>query len=108
MSTYFPNAEERAFLFQEAQTLESLLKELGSLNVVVEEVPSKREGRSPKYRVTFVVAPESMGMRVQATAADVYEAAIAAREETARQLSMIVNEAPRKRKASKIPFEFLH
>jgi hypothetical protein len=108
MSTYFPNAEERAFLFQEAQSLEGLMKELGSLNVVVEEVPAKRRNRSPQYRVTFVVAPESMGLKVQASAPDVFQATIAAKEETARQLNALINQVPRDAKDHKIPFEFLH
>jgi len=103
MKLYMPNAEERAFLFQEAQALEGLMKEIGSLRVVVETAEPKT-----RYRVTFVVAPESVGMRVQATAQDLYQAAIAAKEETERQLNAIVNEAGGTTEPQKIPFEFLH
>lgn len=120
MKTYSPNLEERAFLFQEAQALAGLMKDMGSLSVMVEEVAAKPKADNAKskqkkktkttsnFRVTFVVAPESFDMRVEATAKDIYQAAIAAREETERQLNAIVNEVPRSSQPTKIPFEFLH
>ena len=93
MTIYNPNREERAFLYQEAQDLEALMKDLGSLTVMVEEVaPSSAKNR---FRVTFVVAPESVAMRVQATDKNLFEAAMAAKEEAARQLNAIVNAMPR-------------
>ncbi len=106
MKPYIPNREERAFLFQEAQALSGFMKELGSLSVVVEE--ASPEQKSPQYRVTFVVAPESVDMRVQATGQNVYSAAIAAKEEAERQLNALVNEVPRAGQVLKIPSEFLH
>lgn len=114
MSIYNPNQEERAFLYQEAQDLELLMKDLGSLTVMVEEVSSKqsKKNRVNRFRVTFVVAPESVGMRVQATDSNLFEAAIAAKDETLRQLNAIVNALPRPATSDehglKIPPEFLH
>jgi hypothetical protein len=110
MKSYIPNAEERAFLFQEAQDLEPLIKELGTLSVLVEETLGKGRGRKkPHYRVTFLVAPESVGMKVQATDKNLYDATIAAKRETERQLNAIVNSMPRQAEAlTKIPPEFLH
>lgn len=101
MTIYNPSREERAFLYQEAQDLEPLMKDLGSLTVMVEEVnPSDAsKKRKNKYRVTFVVAPESVAMRVQATDANLFEAAMAAKEETLRQLNAIVNSMPREWRA---------
>jgi hypothetical protein len=90
---YSPNREERAFLYQEAQDLEDLMKDLGSLSVMVEE--AKRGRSATKFRVTFVLAPESVGMTVAADGGDLYEATIAAREEAQRQLNAIVNSLPR-------------
>ncbi len=97
MKVYNPSLEERAFLYQEAQALESMSKELGSLSVLVEEVTSKpnQKKASNRYRVTFLVAPESVGVRVQATSANIFDAAIAAKEEAVRQLSAILNALPR-------------
>lgn len=111
MKIYNPSREERAFLYQEAQDLEALMKDLGSLSVMVEEA-SRRPSKVPTYRVTFMVAPESVGMRVQATDRNLYEATIAAKEETLRQLNAIVNSMPRQWNVEqadrKIPPELLH
>ncbi len=81
------------------------MKDLGSLTVMVEEVdPAGKSAskRKNKYRVTFVVAPESVAMRVQATDANLFEAAMAAKEETLRQLNAIVNSMPREWKAGEM------
>lgn len=113
MSIYNPTVEERAFLYQEAQDLEPLMKDLGSLSVVIEEVTSKsRALPKSKFRVTFMVAPESVGMRVQAVDTNIYDAAIAAKAEALKQLNAIVNALPRApagaNGATGIPREFLH
>jgi hypothetical protein len=112
MKVYNPNREERAFLYQEAQDLEPLIRELGSLSVMVEEIASRPRSENLRYRVTFMVAPESVGMRVQATDANLFEATIAAKEETLRQLNAIVNSLPATAaaplEAGKIPPELLH
>ncbi len=111
MGIYNPNQEERAFLYQEAQDLELLMKDLGTLTVMVEEVASKqaRKNKKNRFRVTFVVAPESVGMKIQATDANLFEAAIAAKDETLRQLNAIVNSLPKAHgQDAKVPPEHLH
>jgi hypothetical protein len=59
-----------------------------------------------------MVAPESVGMRVRAQGRNLYEATIAAKEETLNQLNAIVNSLPRAPNAdsqnAKIPPELLH
>lgn len=95
MKIYNPNREERAFLYQEAQGLEHLVKNLGSLSVMVEEMVTKSEDRANDYRVTFMVAPESFGMKVAAIDDNMFDATIAAKNEVVRQLSAIVNSMPR-------------
>ena len=113
MKVYSPSREERAFLFQEAQDLEPLMKELGSLSVVVEEMTST-DLKMPdsRYRVTFMVAPESVGMKVQAVDGNIYDATIAAKAETLRQLNALVNALPRptptEAQTTKIASELLH
>lgn len=111
MSIYNPNSEERAFLYQEANDLEALMKDLGSLTVVVEETAPADKVKN-RFRVTFVVAPESVGMRVQATDRNLYDATIAAKDETARQLNQLVNALPRPPQTdltgAPVPPEFLH
>ena len=96
MKVYTPNREERAFLYQEAQDLEPLMKNLGSLSVLIEETAQKgRKGAvESRYRVTFVVAPESVGMKVQASHDNLFAATISAKTETLRQLNAIVNAMP--------------
>jgi hypothetical protein len=114
MKIYNPNAEERAFLYQEAQDLEALMKDLGSLTVMVEELEPKKgkPQAANRFRVTFVVAPESVGMKVQATDTNIYEATMAAKTETQRQLNAIVNSLPREWNLEagqlKIPSDLLH
>lgn len=112
MKIYNPSREERAFLYQEAQDLEPLMKDLGSLTVMVEQVVPKKQNARDRYRVTFVVAPESVGMKVQATDSNIFEAAIAAKGEALRQLNAILNALPRTKAAelmgSNVPREFLH
>ncbi len=113
MKLYTPNREERAFLYQEANDLEPLMRDLGSLTVLVEEMPGQSAKRPQcKYRVTFVLAPESFGMRVQAVDGSLIEAAIAAKTEAQRQLNAIVNSLPRDLNldpgGTKPPAEFLH
>ena len=113
MSIYNPNREERAFLYQEAQDLEPLMKDLGSLTVMVEEIlPKNGKPVNNRFRVTFVVAPESVGMRVQATDTNLFEATMAAKSETQRQLNAIVNSLPRgwnmERQNGKIGPQVLH
>ncbi len=109
MNIYNPSNEERAFLFQEAQSLEGLMKDLGSLSVMVEQISPKVEASKDfEYRVTFVVAPETVGMRVVATNQNIYEATIAAKEETARQLNAIVNQVALAEAEGTIPLEFMH
>jgi hypothetical protein len=111
MKIYNPNREERAFLYQEAQDLEPLIRNFGSLSVLVEEMQNKKT-KNVRYRVTFMVAPESVGMRVQATDKSLFEATIAAKDEALRQLSAIVNSLPalasNEEQSGKIPPELLH
>lgn len=86
MKIYNPTQEERAFLYQEAQDLAPLVKDIGSLSVMVEE-----NGPQKGYRVTFLVAPESMGLQVQAESDNIFQATIDAKEEAQRQLNALIN-----------------
>jgi len=99
MKIYIPSLEERAFLYQNALALQPLVKDLGSLSLVVEET----EGKAPRYRVTFMVAPESVGMQIQAESLSLYDATVAAKDEAERQLNALVNELP-----ATVPPETLH
>lgn len=114
MSLYSPNREERAFLYQEAQDLQPLAKSLGSLSVMVETLPAGRKQGQNRFRVTFMVAPESVGMQIQATDRNLFEATIAAKEEAIRQLNALINALPPAEQLQlqgedfKIPPEMLH
>ena len=90
MAVYNPNLEERAFIYQEAQDLAPLVKDIGSLSIVVEENPAA-EQKPARYRVTFVVAPETMGLKIHAETDNIFSATIAAKEEAHRQLNALVN-----------------
>lgn len=96
MKIYNPNTEERAFLYQEAQDLAPLVKDLGSLSIMVE---SEAENG---YRVTFLVAPESMGIQIHAENDNLFVATIAAKEEAQRQLNSLINALSGPRTGSEI------
>lgn len=114
MKLYTPNLEERAFLYQEAQALEPMMKDLGSLSVLVEEVTPEEDNATAvrRFRVTFMVAPESVAMRIQATGKNLFAATIAAREEATRQLNALLNNVPREAlleaQKNKIPPGWMH
>lgn len=91
MKLYQPNQDEKAFLYQQAFELESLVKDLGSLSVMVEEMGNKTRH---KFVVTFVVAPEAMQFRVRAMGDTLVEATMAAREKAQKQLSALMNVMP--------------
>jgi hypothetical protein len=92
MKIYNPSPEERAFLYQEAQALEPLIKDLSMVTVVVEEFP---QVKARLFRVSFVFGPEAGGMRIQATDQNIFSATIAAKDEAERQLNALVNALPR-------------
>lgn len=112
MRIYNPNREERAFIYQEAQGLEALIKDLGSLSVMIEETAPKSGQGLATFRVTFLLAPESVGMKVQATDHNIYNAIVAAKEVAQQQLNAIVNALPQQRKpgtkANQPPSQLLH
>ena len=92
MKIYNPSLEERAFLYQEAQDLAPLVKNLGTLSVLVEEMGEVSAiSTENRYRVTFLVAPESMALQIQAESPNLFAATIKARQETQRQLNALVN-----------------
>lgn len=107
MKLYNPNREERAFLYQEAQSLEPLIRDLGTLTVLVEELPQQKN--NGRFRVTFVVAPENGGFRIQATDHNIFEATMAAKAKAEEQLNSLVNSLPRSpKKRGGIPLELMH
>ncbi len=105
MKIYNPSLEERAFLYQEAQDLAPLVKELGSLSIMVEEFKALTPETDAQngYRVTFLVAPETMGLQIHAENNNLFAATIAAKEEAQRQLNALVNAL-----GGKPPAELLH
>lgn len=106
MKIYNPNLEERAFLYQEAQDLAPLVKELGSLSIMVEEFATLEPKSQPQssYRVTFLVAPETMGLQIQAENGNLFIATIEAKNEAQKQLNALVNALS----PGKLPAELLH
>lgn len=102
MKIYNPSVEERAFLYQEAQDLAPLVKELGSLSIMVEEYAQAEAENG--FRVTFLVAPESMGLQIAADSNNLFTATIAAKEEAQRQLNALINAMS----GVRTPAELLH
>lgn len=89
-----PSAEERAFLYQQAQELESYVSSLGSMTLLVEEATPVDEPENKSYAVTFVVAPESMEFRIRVEGQNLFDACIEARRQTQFKLNALVNALP--------------
>ena len=92
--TFEPNAEERAFLYQQVQDLEPLASQFGSISVLVEQSHPKDAPKDLSYAVTFVVAPESMEFKIRGEGKNLYETCMAAKNETMNRLSQLINQVP--------------
>ena len=97
--------ELKAFIYQQAQEMESYAKQLGSLVVYVEYTNKN------KYKATFVLNSEDMNLKFEAVNKDPYEAIRRARLATQEQLNHIINalgEDGMLVTEFKIPKELLH
>jgi len=109
-----PSLEEKAFLFQQVQELEAVATQFGSLTILVEERHPDNDPSDLSYEVTFVVAPENLDFRIQATGKNLYSTCMAAKEEAKARLSQLINQVPDQALAAaradsiKIPPELLH
>ena len=90
-----PENDVKAFIYQQVQDLEVLMKDLGSLAVYIEkeEGPVMKPGEDPyeKFAVTFVLAPESVNLQVRSESSDIYEACRVGKEEAQRKLNSLIN-----------------
>lgn len=77
--------ELKAFIYQQAQEMESYAKQLGSLVVYVEYTPKKL------YKATFALKSEDMNLKFEALNKDPYEAVRKARMATQEQLNNLIN-----------------
>lgn len=103
MKIYSPNLEERAFLYQEVQVIEPMIKDMGTMTVMVEEAEHKEDTKkklNTKFRVTMMLLPESMKMEIKTEGSNLYDAVIAAREEAVRKLSAVLNAMPSQDKSA--------
>lgn len=102
MKIYSPNIEERAFLYQEVQVIEPMIKDMGTMTIMVEEAEHKEDKKKldAKFRVTMMLLPESMKMEIKTESSNLYDAVIAAREEAVRKLSAVLNAMPAQDKAA--------
>lgn len=90
-----PENEVKAFIYQQVQDLEALIKDIGSLAVFVEKEEvigaDEVEDLKDKYAVTFVVAPESLNLQIRSESSDIFEACRAGKEEAQRKLNALIN-----------------
>jgi hypothetical protein len=109
-----PNGEERAFLYQQVQDLESIASQFGSLSVLVEQSYPQDQPENVTYAVTFVVAPENMEFKVRGEGKNLFETCMVAKNETKAKLSELINQVPDQALAAareqnmQIPPERLH
>jgi len=109
-----PNGEERAFLYQQVQDLESVASQFGSLSVLVEQSYPQDQPENVTYAVTFVVAPENMEFKVRGEGKNLFETCMVAKNETKAKLSELINQVPDQALAAareqnmQIPPERLH
>lgn len=94
MMPFEPTVEEKAFLYQQVQSLEALASQFGSMTVLVEEAHPADNPEDKTYGVTFVVAPESMEFRVRGEGKNLFETCMVAKNETQERLNRLINEVP--------------
>jgi hypothetical protein len=86
-----PENEVKAFIYQQVQDLESLMKDLGSLAVYIEKEDGQGESPYEKFAVTYVLAPESVNLQIRSESSDIFEACRAGKEEAQRKLNSLIN-----------------
>ena len=90
-----PENEVKAFIYQQVQDLELMMKDLGSLAVYIEKeeeaLVANGKKLNEKFAVTFVLAPESVNLQIRSESEDIFEACRAGKEEAQRKLNSIIN-----------------
>ena len=92
--SFEPNAEERAFLYQQVQDLEPLASQFGSISILVEQSHPQDAPKDLSYAVTFVVAPESMEFKIRGEGHNLFETCMVAKEEAMNRLNQLINQVP--------------
>ena len=109
-----PNAEERAFLYQQVQDLEPLASQFGSISILVEQNYPDDDPEDISYAVTFVVAPESMEFKIRGEGRNLFETCMVAKDEANTRLNQLINQVPdqalqaAREQNMNIPPELLH
>ncbi|MCB0407126.1 MAG: hypothetical protein KDD34_02915 [Bdellovibrionales bacterium] len=92
-----PDAEAKAFIYQQVQDLEQDIKNIGDLTVYVEKEELVQEGNNKvlenTFAVTFVIDPEHLNLSIRAESKDLFSACISAKAATRMKLSQILNHA---------------
>lgn len=92
---YEPGLEVKAFIFQQIQSLEPMLGEVGSMGVFVEKIerPDKRGTKAEVYAIRLVVAPGGARIEARGESDNIYDACIKAKDLMVQRLSPFVDAA---------------
>ncbi|MBK8204012.1 MAG: hypothetical protein IPK68_17435 [Bdellovibrionales bacterium] len=92
---YEPGPEVKAFIFQQIQSLEPMLGEVGSMGVFVEKIekPEKPGIKAEAYAIRLVVAPGGARIEARGESDNIYDACIKAKDLMVQRLSPFVNAA---------------
>ncbi len=92
---YEPGPEVKAFIFQQIQSLEPMLGEVGSMGVFVEKIekPEKPGIEAETYAIRLVVAPGGARIEARGESDNIYDACIKAKDLMVQRLSPFVNAA---------------
>lgn len=88
-----PDKETKAFIYQQVHDLESQIKDLGDITVLIEKKEEKEVSTGDllavTFAVTFTIDPDGMNLKVRANGEDVISACLLAKDELNKKLNKI-------------------
>ena len=84
------SGEERAFVYQQTMELSPLLFQNNPIAVILEKNHNKEH---LKYSVTFILVPETLNIKIQATGDNLFDVCISAKNKAKKTISQLANQA---------------
>jgi len=80
------SGEERAFVYQQTMELSPLLFQEKPIAVVLEK-------HNKKYSVTFILVPETLNIKIQATGDNLFDVCMSAKNKAKKTIFQLANQA---------------
>ena len=82
-----PSNEERAFVYQQALELSPFLTENKPIAVIL-----KKNKKTAKYSVTFILIPESLNIKIQSEGDNLFDVCMNAKNKAKKTISQLINQ----------------